>query len=86
MISSAVVLGLTDMDALTVAMNHLASSPETVLLAARAIAIGVLTNTVFKAAVVTVIGRGHFRWLALAGLGALAAASIVGLWLGAIFP
>ena len=81
-ISSAVVLGLTDMDALTVAMNHLASSPETVLLAAKAIAIGVLTNTVFKAAVATVIGTGRFRWLALAGFGVLAAAAVLGLWIG----
>ena len=85
-ISSAVVLGLTDMDALTVAMNHLASSPETVLLAAKAIAIGVLTNTVFKAAVATVIGTGRFRWLALAGFGVFAAAAVLGLWIGARFP
>ena len=84
-ISSAVVLGLTDMDALTVAMNHLASSPETVLLAAKAIAIGVLTNTVFKATVATVVGTGRFRWLALAGFGVLAAAAVLGLWIGARF-
>ena len=84
-ISSAVVLGLTDMDALTVAMNHLASSPDTVALAAKAIAIGVLTNTVFKAGVATVIGTGRFRWLALAGLGVLASAAVLGLWIGARF-
>ncbi len=84
-ISSAVVLGLTDMDALTVSMNHLASSPESVLLAAKAIAVGVLTNTVFKAAVATVIGTGRFRWLAVAGLGVLAAAAVLGLWIGARF-
>ena len=84
-ISSAVVLGLTDMDALTVSMNHLASSPETVLLAAKAIAIGVLTNTVFKAGVAAVVGTGRFRWLAVAGLGALAAAAGLGLWIGARF-
>jgi uncharacterized membrane protein (DUF4010 family) len=84
-ISSAVVLGLTDMDALTVSMNHLATSPEMVALAAKAIAIGVLTNTVFKAAVATVVGTGRFRWLALAGLGVLAAAAVLGLWIGARF-
>ena len=82
-ISSAVVLGLTDMDALTVSMNHLGSSAEMVTLAARAIAIGVLTNTVFKASLATVVGSGRFRWLALAGLGMLAAASVLGLWFGA---
>lgn len=82
-ISSAVLLGLTDMDALTVSMNHLASSPDTVVLAAKAIAVGVLTNTVFKAAIATVVGTGRFRWLVLAGLGVLAAAAVLGLWIGA---
>ena len=81
-ISSAVALGLTDMDALTVSMNHLGSSPETVSLAAKAISIGVLTNTFFKAAVAGIVGAGRFRRLALAGLGVLAAASGLGLWIG----
>ena len=84
-ISSAVVLGLTDMDALTVSMNHLGSSADKVSLAAKAIAIGVLTNTVFKASLATVVGRGRFRWLVPAGLGVLAAASVLGLWIGARF-
>ena len=84
-ISSAVVLGLTDMDALTVSMNHLGSSADTVSLAAQAIAVGVLTNTVFKASLATVVGRGRFRWLVPAGLGVLGAASVLGLWIGARF-
>jgi uncharacterized membrane protein (DUF4010 family) len=84
-ISSAVVLGLTDMDALTVSMNHLGASPALVSLAARAIAVGVLTNTVFKALMAMVVGTGRFRWLTLAGLGVLAAASVLGLWIGARF-
>ncbi len=84
-ISSAVVLGLTDMDALTVSMNHLGTSSDRVSLAARAIAVGVLTNTVFKASLAAVVGRGRFRWLVLAGLAALAAASVVGLWIGTRF-
>ena len=79
-IGSAVVLGLTDMDALTVSMNHLGSSADMVSLAARAIAIGVLTNTVFKASLAVGAGSGRFRWLALAGLALLAAASVLGLF------
>jgi uncharacterized membrane protein (DUF4010 family) len=82
-LSSAVVLGLTDMDALTVSMNHLGSTPEMVSLAAKAIAVGVLTNTVFKATLAAVVGTGRFRWLAVAGLGILAAAAVLGLWIGA---
>jgi uncharacterized membrane protein (DUF4010 family) len=79
-IGSAVVLGLTDMDALNVSMNHLGSSADMVALAAQAIAVGVLTNTVFKASMAVVVGRGRFRWLTLAGLGVLGAASVVGLF------
>ena len=79
-IGSAVVLGLADMDALTVSMNHLGSSADMVSLAARAIAIGVLTNTVFKASLAVGAGSGRFRWLALAGLALLAAASVLGLF------
>jgi uncharacterized membrane protein (DUF4010 family) len=81
-ISSAVVLGLTDMDALTVSMNQLGASADMVPLAARAIAIGVLTNTAFKASLAAVVGKGRFRVLAVAGLAVLAAATVVGLWLG----
>jgi uncharacterized membrane protein (DUF4010 family) len=84
-ISSAVVLGLTDMDALTVSMNQLGKSSDMVSLAARAIAVGVLTNTLFKGTMAAVVGTGRFRWLTLAGLGVLAAASVLGLWLGARF-
>lgn len=80
-ISSAVVLGLTDMDALTVSMNHLGKRAGLAPLAARAIAIGVLTNTVFKASLAIVVGQGRFRWLTLAGLAVLAAASVLGLWI-----
>jgi uncharacterized membrane protein (DUF4010 family) len=84
-ISSAVALGLTDMDALTVSMNHLGKSADMVSLAARAIAIGVLTNTVFKASLAIVVGSGRFRWIVLAGLGVLGAASVLGLWIGVRF-
>ena len=84
-LTSAVALGLTDMDALTVSMNHLGATAESASLAARAIAIGVLTNTVFKAALALVVGAGRFRWLVLAGLALLAAASVLGLWLGVRF-
>jgi uncharacterized membrane protein (DUF4010 family) len=84
-ISTAVVLGLTDMDALTVSMNQLGTSAELVALSARAIAVGVLTNTIFKATLAMVVGTGRFRWYVLAGLGVLAALAILGLWIGPRF-
>jgi hypothetical protein len=70
------------MDALTVSMNRLGTTPEMVALSARAIAVGVLTNTIFKATMAVVVGTGRFRWFVLAGLGLLAAGAIAGLWIG----
>jgi uncharacterized membrane protein (DUF4010 family) len=78
--ATAVALGLTDVDALTVSMSR-ADANLLTLIAARAIAIGILTNTVFKLAVIGVLGRSSYRRRAAAGLTALAAASAVGLLL-----
>jgi uncharacterized membrane protein (DUF4010 family) len=78
---SAVVLGLTDMDALTYSMTKLGAGLGAVVLAAEAIAVGILSNTVFKLAVALVLGVGAFRRVAAAGLLALAAASCLGLWI-----
>jgi uncharacterized membrane protein (DUF4010 family) len=83
-LTSAAVLGLTDMDALTVSMARYGHT-QSIALAAYAIAIGVLSNALLKTSVVLVVGAGRFRFLAAAGLVALAAASAVGLWLGARF-
>jgi hypothetical protein len=42
-------------------------------------------STLFKASMAVVVGTGRFRWLVLAGLGVLAAATVLGLWIGARF-
>ena len=60
-LTSAAMLGLTDVDALTVSMARGAAmsiSPES---AAMAIAIGVLANTVLKLGVTVVLGSNRFR-------------------------
>ena len=49
-LASAALLGLTDMDALTLSMNRLGTTPELVRIAARAIAIGLLGNGAMKIA------------------------------------
>jgi len=74
-IASAVLLGLTDMDALTVAMTRLgAENPGTMLhLAAVGIAVGVLSNTMVKLGIAVVVGQGRFRREAAIGLGVMAA-------------
>ncbi len=73
--ASAFVLGLTDVDALTLSMARSvarAISPEA---AARAIAIGILANTVMKAGIAIVFGRGAFRTLTTATLLLMAVAT-----------
>ena len=67
---SGAVLGLTDMDALTISMargDH-GVSPEIV---AQAISIGILSNTALKAIVSLGMGAGRFRWYAAGGLAAI---------------
>ena len=60
-VTSAAVLGLTDVDALTMSMARSVAEPESLQLAAAAIAIGVLANTVLKLTVVLVFGEPRFR-------------------------
>lgn len=81
-LASSAVLGLTDMDALTFSMTRLAAEPDMIAIAAAAMAIGVLANTVLKLGVTLVVGTGEFRRRAGVGLVLLAAASAVGLGLG----
>ena len=81
-LTSAGLLGLTDMDALTLSMTRLAGQPEQVRLAALAMAIGVLANTSLKLAATLAIGTARFRRLAGLGLLLLGSASGLGLWLG----
>jgi uncharacterized membrane protein (DUF4010 family) len=82
-LTSAAFLGLTDMDALTLSMSRLASEAEMLTLAALAVSVGVLSNTLMKLAVVLVVGRGEFRRRTGTALLVLAAACAGGLWLGA---
>ena len=79
--ASAALLGFTDVDALTFSMTRLAGA-DAATVGARAIAIGILSNTVLKLVLVLSLGRGEFRRIAGLGLASLGAASGVGLWLG----
>jgi uncharacterized membrane protein (DUF4010 family) len=78
---TAAVLGLTDVDALTVSMG----SPSSLLppaIAAHALAIGILANTLLKLTLTIAVGRTTFRRAAAVGLLGLAVASVAGLaWL-----
>jgi len=78
--ASGAVLGLTDVDALTVSMSRADASTDPAI-AARAIAIGVLANTLLKCSIVAVGGRGRFRARAMRGLLGMAVGSAIGLFL-----
>ena len=68
---SGAVLGLTDLDALTLSMARAAAGGVPVDTAAQAIAIGIVSNTALKAVIAAVVGRGRFRALTAAGLAAI---------------
>lgn len=75
---AAALLGLTDMDALAVSMSRLEDG-ATPMVAARAIAIGIIANTALKGSVAAVLGRGQYRAATLRGLLVLAAGSVAAL-------
>jgi uncharacterized membrane protein (DUF4010 family) len=71
-LGTAAILGLTDVDALTMTMaKGVSGGGMTAAAGARAVAVGVLTNTLVKIALAATIGRGAFRTITLAGLGAM---------------
>ena len=70
LLASGALLGLTDMDALTISMARTASDPALVRIAAQAVALGVISNTIFKMAAAALIGRGSVRTLVPLGLAA----------------
>ena len=76
---SAAVLGLTDVDALTVSMSERVNADTSAVVAARALTLGILANTLVKTTITLAVGRGGYRIRAGLGLGLLALA--LGAWL-----
>jgi len=64
LLSSAAVLGLTDVDALTATMARSVARTSSLEIAALAIAVGVLSNTAMKMAIALILGRSQFRTIA----------------------
>jgi uncharacterized membrane protein (DUF4010 family) len=80
LLSSAAVLGLTDVDALTATMARSVARTSSLEIAALAIAVGVLSNTAMKMAIALTLGRRQFRTITagtLAGMLAGGAATLV---------
>ncbi len=80
-LTSAVIVGITDMDALTLSMARLASSPTSLPIAAQALAVGALASALFKLSLALALGAAPFRRRAASGIAAVAAACALGLWL-----
>ena len=66
--TSAAVLGLTDVDALTVSMARGVAATASPGIAATAIAVGVLANTAMKLGLSLFLGAPRFRAIAGGGL------------------
>ena len=71
LLSSAAVLGLTDVDALTATMARSVARTSSLELAALAIAVGVLSNTAMKMTIALILGRSQFRTIAAGALAAM---------------
>ena len=74
LVTTSVFVGLTDVDALTLSLARGAAGDAALAGVADALAAGVLANTVLKAGIAAVIGRGAFRVVTVLALGAMAAA------------
>jgi uncharacterized membrane protein (DUF4010 family) len=75
---SGAILGVTDVDALTISMAR-GVSTEDGLVAVQALLLGILSNTALKATVAIFLGKGRFRWLATSGLIAIGIALTISL-------
>jgi uncharacterized membrane protein (DUF4010 family) len=79
---TATVLGLTDVDALTVSMATTVATERSLAIAAAAIGVGVLSNTILKLVMALLLGNLAFRWVVGGTLLVMAAAAVVSLAVG----
>lgn len=78
MMASGFLLGIADIDALTISMAR-QHDPDHALFS-RVVLVGVLGTTLFKAGVAQVVGRGLYRWRVVGALSAVAASIVLVLW------
>jgi uncharacterized membrane protein (DUF4010 family) len=76
---SGFIVGLTDVDALTMSMTRSVATGTSIDAASRAILMGVIANSIMKAVIAFTIGKGRFAWQAGAALIAMAAAGAAAL-------
>ncbi len=77
MMLSGAVLGLTDMDALTFSMAKASQAPQLLAGAAASVALGCISNTLFKLGIALGFGRGVFRSRVGVGFGLMLLAALL---------
>jgi uncharacterized membrane protein (DUF4010 family) len=77
LLAGGFVLGLTDVDALTLSMTRSVATGTTIDAACRAILMGIIANSLMKAAIAMTIGERRFAWQTAASLAAMAAAGAI---------
>lgn len=73
LLATGFVLGLTDVDALTLSMTRSVASGTPIEVACRAIAMGVVANSLIKLVIAAAIGERRFAWRTALALAAMAA-------------
>lgn len=80
-LASAALAGLTDLDAITFGMSQLAENTTMIAVAAQALILATVVNTLFKTALALVLGSPAYRRLAVPGLIVVALAGAAGFFL-----
>jgi uncharacterized membrane protein (DUF4010 family) len=80
-VATSALVGLTDLDALTLSLARSTPAGDAGTTAAVALVAGILSNTLLKLTVALVIGRGWFRAATAGGLGAMALAIAAALFI-----
>lgn len=76
LVGTSVVIGLTDVDALTLSLARSPSTAAALDATGEALAAGVLANTLLKAVIAAAVGRGAFRLITVVTLAAMGAAML----------
>jgi uncharacterized membrane protein (DUF4010 family) len=82
LVATSALVGLTDLDALTLSLARSAATAPADSTAVVALVTGILSNTLLKLTVAVVVGRGWFRVITAAGLGAIAGSVVLMLSIG----
>lgn len=79
LLGTAALVGLTDVDAVTVSMVQSMAAGTPAATAAAALAVGIISNTLLKLVLAAAVGSGRFRVVTVTGLAAMSAASAASL-------